>query len=423
MPCGYHGNNMDQRFLNALHRSNCIWNGSGDQEKTETSKKFVHQTKKYLAILHQMQTVCLRMEGEGILPRGEQAAITAVGDHMDTPKGIRASSLSRELGISNAAVSKVLNTLEKKNLIHRTGDEEDRRVVWIQLTRQGSELYHKALEEQDAFLKRIFYRMGDKDLEAFLTLWEKFNKITEEESCVTTDIVKMRRDDMKTVFIEDCKFSFSPADVLERMGMPRNHDFGVQIQELMEKAAPIAKPKAFFMEVKIDSRTDKSVTIGGQTFYSVALAKNLVKVDTVYPFLCTCGRELADYAKTLDDMMSQYAFDAIMDFYRKQVTIDLTEALSNYLPEGGQTSAVNPGSLVDWPVSEQKKLFAVFGKNAEKTGVSLTESCLMFPVKTVSGIRYPTDQAFHNCELCQRKHCPNREAPFNKELYLKTLHD
>ncbi|HIZ76801.1 MAG TPA: MarR family transcriptional regulator [Firmicutes bacterium] len=423
MPCGYHGNNMDQRFLDALHRSNSIWNGGGDQEKTEQSQKFVHQTKKYLAVLHQMQTVCLRMEGEGILPRGEQAAVMAIGNHMDHPKGIRASSLGRELGISNAAVSKVLNTLEKKYLIRRIGDEQDRRVVWIQLTEQGTELYNKAIEEQDAFLKRIFLRMGEEDLETFLTLWEKFNKITEEESGVTTDIVKMRRDDMKTVFIEDCKFSFSAADVLERMGMPRNHNFGEQIQELMEKAAPIAKPKAFFMEVPIESRTENSVTIGGQTFYSVALAKNLSKVDTVYPFLCTCGKELADYAKTLDDMMSQYAFDAIMEFYRKQVTIDLTEALSNHLAEGGQTSAVNPGSLVDWPVSEQKKLFAVFGENAEKTGVTLTDSCLMFPVKTVSGIRYATDKAFHNCELCQRKNCPNREAPFNKELYLKTLHD
>ena len=77
MPCGYHGNNMDQRFLDALHRSNSIWNGGGDQEKTEQSQKFVHQTKKYLAVLHQMQTVCLRMEGEGILPRGEQAAVMA----------------------------------------------------------------------------------------------------------------------------------------------------------------------------------------------------------------------------------------------------------------------------------------------------------------------------------------------------------
>ena len=40
------------------------------------------------------------------------------------------------------------------------------------------------------FLKRIFLRMGEEDLETFLTLWEKFNKITEEESGVTTDIVK-----------------------------------------------------------------------------------------------------------------------------------------------------------------------------------------------------------------------------------------
>ncbi|MEE0775608.1 MAG: MarR family transcriptional regulator [Bacillota bacterium] len=412
-----------RRFLDAFHRSNTIWSDNQDHRQTDQSKAFVHQTKKYLAVLHQMQTSCLRLAGEGLLPKGDQAVMMAVGNHMDCPNGIRVSSLSRELGVTNAAVSKMLNNLEQKNLIRRTGDAKDRRVVWVQLTAEGQALYSQVMGEQSAFLKRVFLRMGKEDLETFLSLWEKFNKITEEESCVTTDIVNLMSDNMKTVFIEDCQFSFSAADVLGRIGMPRDHEFGTKIQELMEKAEPIAKPKAFFMEVQIESRTDNSITLGGQTFYSKALVKNFAKVDTVYPFLCTCGKELADYAKTLDDMMEQYAFDAIMEFYRKQITIDLTEALANHLPEGGQTSAVNPGSLIDWPVSEQKKLFAVFGENAEKTGVTLTESCLMFPVKTVSGIRYATDKVFHNCQLCQRKNCPNREAPFSKELYLNTLHD
>lgn len=412
-----------QRFLDALHRSNTIWCDSIDHRQTDQSRKFVHRTKKYLTILHQMQASCLRMANEGLLPRGEQAAIMSVGNHMDHPNGIRVSDLSRELEVTNAAVSKMLNTLEKKGLIHRTGDGRDRRVVWVRLTVEGETLYHRAIEDQTAFLNRVFRRMGEEELITFLSLWEKFNKIIEEESGVTTDIINVRRNDMKTVLIDDCKFSFSAADVLERIGMPRDHIFGEKIQELLEIAAPMAKPKAFFMELPIEKRTAASVTLGGQTFCSKALAKNLANVDTVYPYLCTCGKELADYAKTIDGMMEQYAFDAIMEFYRKQITLDLTEALANYLPEGGQTSSVDPGSLVDWPVREQKKLFAVFGENAEKIGVTLTDGCLMFPVKTVSGIRYATDKEFHNCQLCQRKNCPNRAAAFDKALYLSTLHD
>ena len=121
--------------------------------------------------------------------------------------------------------------------------------------------------------------------------------------------------------------------------------------------------------------------------------------------------------------MEQYAFDAIMEFYRKRITLALTEALANYLDSGGQTSEVNPGSLVDWPIMEQQKLFRVFGENAAKAGVELNPNSLMFPIKTVSGIRYATDKVFHNCELCQRKDCPDRKAEFNQDLYLKTLHD
>lgn len=226
---------------------------------------------------------------------------------------------------------------------------------------------------------------------------------------------------MKTVFVNDRSYAFTPEEVLERMGMPRDHAFGATIAQVMKEAEPIAKPKAFFMEVPIESRTDTSITLAGETFNSTALVKNFSEVDTVYPFLCTCGTELADYADSLDDIMSQYAFDAIMEFYLRSASLAMTEALANYLEEDGLTSSVNPGSLVDWSIEEQGGMFRLFGENAEKAGVSLSKSFLMSPVKSVSGIRYATKKEFKNCQLCQRAKCPTREAEFNQELFIKTL--
>lgn len=228
---------------------------------------------------------------------------------------------------------------------------------------------------------------------------------------------------MKIFFVGDYDYKFTEGDVLERLGMPRDHKFGETIKAMMELAEPIAKPKAFFMEAKIEDRTENSVTIAGKTFHSTALANNFKEVDTVYPFLCTCGTELADYAESLPNIMEQYAFDAIMEFYLRRSSLALTEAIANYMEEDGSTSSVNPGSLVDWPITEQQELFGIFEDNADKIGVKLTKSSLMSPVKSVSGIRYPSQKEFRNCQLCQRKNCPTREAEFDEAFFLKTLHE
>ncbi|MEG1097121.1 MAG: MarR family transcriptional regulator [Clostridiales bacterium] len=416
-----------KRFLDVFYRSDMLLGdeNTNPQKKNpeDEIKNYRHRSQQYLAVLHHMNGITEKLNTNGELPPSELNTLMTIGNFDHRPRGIRSAELSSELKVSTAATSKTLKILETKGLINRLIDEKDRRGIYITLTEAGQNIYQKTASAQGDLMERVFQRMGEKDMNFYLTLWEKFNKIVEQEGSVTTDVVKIRRDSMKTVFIEDCNFSFTHQDILERMGMPRNHKFGDSIKKLIDIARPIAKPKAFYMEVEIEKRTGKTLTIAGETFTSTALVKNLAKVNTVYPYLCTCGEELAAYAKTLDDIMEQYAFDAIMEFYRKRINVDMTAALANALESGGQISAVNPGSLVDWPIYQQKPLFNIFGQNADKIGVDLSENYLMFPIKSVSGIFYAADEEFHNCQLCQRKNCPSREAPFSEKLYMETLHD
>jgi hypothetical protein len=44
--------------------------------------------------------------------------------------------------------------------------------------------------------------------------------------------------------------------------------------------------------------------------------------------------------------------------------------------------------------------------------VRLTESMLMIPRKSVSGIFFPSEEGFVACQLCERENCPSRKAPF-----------
>ncbi|MCG8400671.1 MAG: vitamin B12 dependent methionine synthase, partial [Firmicutes bacterium] len=66
---------------------------------------------------------------------------------------------------------------------------------------------------------------------------------------------------------------------------------------------------------------------------------------------------------------------------------------------------------------EQKKLFSILGDCSEKIGVELTDSLLMVPVKSISGIFFPAEAGFESCLLCPRADCPGRRAAYDPELY------
>ncbi|MGM9568050.1 MAG: hypothetical protein ACI3W6_07730 [Clostridia bacterium] len=223
---------------------------------------------------------------------------------------------------------------------------------------------------------------------------------------------------MKVTFFDQYERAFDEKDVLRSIKMPEDHVFGSTIAALLERTDPIAKPKGFFMECEVEEITEATVTAGGQVFQSAVLAKKLKDHTVVYPYLSTCGRELADYAKTITDSLEQFAFDAVMEFYYRQIDAQVGGAVHDLLPEEKVVSCSNPGSLMGWHIREQKKLFSLFGENAEKIGVELNDSYLMFPVKSVAGIRFESDGVIHDCELCRKSNCRGRKAPFSMKAYL-----
>ncbi|MFQ5997134.1 MAG: vitamin B12 dependent-methionine synthase activation domain-containing protein [Dehalococcoidales bacterium] len=85
---------------------------------------------------------------------------------------------------------------------------------------------------------------------------------------------------------------------------------------------------------------------------------------------------------------------------------------------------MSPGSgAADvWPLQQQKELFSLFGGRAkveELIGVRLTDKYLMIPIKSVSGIFFPTQTEFTTCQLCPREACIRRRAPHDPELVKK----
>jgi hypothetical protein len=108
------------------------------------------------------------------------------------------------------------------------------------------------------------------------------------------------------------------------------------------------------------------------------------------------------------------------DTIKAMVLAAATSALNahlqmHYLP--GPTATMNPGSLSDWRISEQKPFFKLFGETAASVGVTLSSSFLMTPNKSVTGIQFSTDKLYENCQLCPREDCPGRRAPYDAALF------
>lgn len=224
---------------------------------------------------------------------------------------------------------------------------------------------------------------------------------------------------MDTVFWDHIPGTVTKEEVLQSMGMPVDHMYGKYIDEMIQETKDIVNPKAAVIEFQIESRTEDSVTIGKKTFGSKTLAEKFAAVDTVYAYLATCGREIEDYSDTLDNIVNQYALEGIMAIYLRKASIHMSEYIDNVLD--GQTFCVSPGSFEDWPLTDQHPFFALMGDYVEKTGVRLSESGVMYPVKSVSGFRFKAEKDTHECQLCLKHDCADRQAPFDAVLYEATL--
>jgi len=200
-----------------------------------------------------------------------------------------------------------------------------------------------------------------------------------------------------------------------------DHRYGDVIDALLKEVLPLAKPRSFYLEAPLEI-TDDAIIIEDVPLSSKVLVRILAEKKVVYPYLATSGEELVQYASKLDTS-GQFTLDAIMEALLRKAILALDATLTNALPQENMVASVNPGSLVDWPITQQQKLFEIFGDNSKKLGVRLNESSLMYPMKSLSGILYESDSEFHNCQLCQRQNCPRRNAPFDETLYATLLEE
>jgi len=221
---------------------------------------------------------------------------------------------------------------------------------------------------------------------------------------------------MDSLILDDIPFPVDLGQLCQTLRIREESEYAEKLQQLVKGAQAVARLKAFYKAVFIESKTADQVVINGIVLRSRVLRINLDKVYRVFPFVATCGVELEDWSGSIQDMLYKYWVDVIKEMALRAALKHLHEyLLARYRLV--KISRMNPGALSDWPLTEQQPLFAILGKGAEAIGVRLTDHSLMLPIKSVSGIWFPTEESFESCRLCPRENCPGRRAPHDPGLY------
>ncbi|MDD3725802.1 MAG: vitamin B12 dependent-methionine synthase activation domain-containing protein [Candidatus Ratteibacteria bacterium] len=211
-------------------------------------------------------------------------------------------------------------------------------------------------------------------------------------------------------------FHLEMEKIVEKFRIPDKSDEFSFLKDMLQEAEKTGVPKAVYRTGYIDSRSEDGVVINGIEFKSRVLRVNLQDSERVFMYVVSCGQELEKWSKSYTDPFFSY----ITDYIKESVLHSAINFFFDYIKEiynVPKFSKMAPGSLKDWPIEQQRKLFDAIGDVEGTAGVVLTDSFLMVPSKSVSGIIFPTEVTFESCMLCPREKCPSRRAPYNSSLY------
>ncbi len=216
---------------------------------------------------------------------------------------------------------------------------------------------------------------------------------------------------MQEFFIDSIPFHPDFEALAKRLHIRAGNPMLADLQGFVSEMQAIARPKVFYKIAFIDQSDGDTVVIDGVTFHSRILCVNLAEIHRVFAYLATCGTELAARREKEQDILFQFWADAIMEAAVRAAVEALQADLAARF-QTGKIAVMNPGSLKDWPITEQQPFFQLLGPGAQQTGVVLNDSMLMHPAKSITGLYFETESGFVSCQLCPRQACPNRRSDY-----------
>ena len=134
--------------------------------------------------------------------------------------------------------------------------------------------------------------------------------------------------------------------------------------------------------------------------------------EQIAVFVCTAGEGISHWSKQMmpSDPLKGFIADILGSVVAETAIETIQQKLSDEMQQVGLkiTNRYSPG-YCGWSTQEQHKLFSLLPE--ENCGISLTESALMLPIKSVSGfIGIGANVRFnpYTCQICDATFCVYR---------------
>jgi hypothetical protein len=206
--------------------------------------------------------------------------------------------------------------------------------------------------------------------------------------------------------------------IIMQQGVPEYAVDSPQLLDVAEGARAeleaLLNPAGVLFEVTVPEFAD---IYPGQGFNDreTPLEEIFPRAEQLALFAVTCGQAVCDKIRDLffnADYPLGAALDAGASLAADQAAQIAQDRFAATLDDKSGVLRYSPG-YCGWHVSGQKELFALLGN--EPAGIMLTESCLMHPLKSVSGVivaglpeihQFTNDYGF--CTACAGKECRER---------------
>lgn len=208
--------------------------------------------------------------------------------------------------------------------------------------------------------------------------------------------------------------------LLHRIGYDSDHTPSARIDSLVddyiENYHDLIAPSFSHVIRDMKSANGNRVDTGDMiVLKSYKIARLLVRCENVAFFACTIGNYLEDLSAYLADnglVLQATVLDAIGSGTVEKLAIWVEQSIREEAGREGLVSSYrfSPG-YCDWDVSQQEMVFRALGN--ETAGITLNDSMLMVPQKSVSGIigigqPGKNIEKYNPCITCLQKDCPGR---------------
>ncbi|MDX8345121.1 MarR family transcriptional regulator [Rossellomorea sp. YZS02] len=101
---------------------------------------------------------------------------------LSTSEDMKSTELAEKLDVKPSAITVMIDRLLKNDLVLRQRDERDRRIVKLQLTSLGREIFEKAKRKRREIFSRYLAYLDEEDIDQLVTIYEKLATVIENNT-------------------------------------------------------------------------------------------------------------------------------------------------------------------------------------------------------------------------------------------------